>query len=55
MVARLGGACEAGGDEEDAPGIDKAAFVCLMVKVHYLIICPPVRFGLGWMQVSCSV
>lgn len=25
-------------------GIDKAAFVCLMIKVHYLIICPPVRF-----------
>ncbi|CAM9437320.1 unnamed protein product, partial [Scytosiphon promiscuus] len=23
-------------------GIDQAAFVCLMVKVHYLVICPPV-------------
>eukprot|EP00903_Cladosiphon_okamuranus_P015163 g14021.t1 len=42
MVARLGGSCGAGGNEVDAPGIDKAAFVCLMVKVHYLIICPPV-------------
>lgn len=28
----------------DAPplGIDKAVFIDLMVKVHYLIICPPV-------------
>ncbi len=33
-------------DEEDAGGIDKAAFVCLMVKVHHLVICPPVRFSL---------
>lgn len=30
--------------EEESCGIDKAAFVCLMVKVHHLIICPPVRF-----------
>ncbi|CAN0062943.1 unnamed protein product [Ectocarpus sp. 13 AM-2016] len=38
----------AGGDgdgvvDQDASGIDEAAFVCLMVKVHYLIICPPVH------------
>lgn len=32
--------------DQDAGGIDEAAFVCLMVKVHYLIICPPVRAGL---------
>lgn len=29
----------------DVDGIDKAAFVSLMVKVHFLIIHPPVRFG----------
>lgn len=46
MVARLGEPGDAGADEEDVPGIDKAAFVCLMVKVHYLIICPPVRVWL---------
>lgn len=27
----------------NADGIDKAAFVSLMVKVHFLIIHPPVR------------
>lgn len=43
MTARLGESCGADGDEEDASGIDKTAFVCLMVKVHFLIICPPVR------------
>lgn len=38
-----------GGDgfvDQEADGIDEVAFVCLMVKVHYLIICPPVRDGL---------
>lgn len=43
VAAKEGGA-GAEADEEDAGGIDKAAFVCLMVKVHHLIICPPVRF-----------
>eukprot|EP00752_Nemacystus_decipiens_P002503 g2352.t1 len=42
MVARQGEPCDVGGGNDDSPGIDKAAFVCLMVKVHYLIICPPV-------------
>lgn len=37
------GAGGSGGAEDGSCGIDKAAFVCLMVKVHYLIICPPVR------------
>lgn len=32
--------------ENSAGGIDKEAFVNLMVKIHYLIICPPVRIGL---------
>lgn len=54
MVARLGGSCDAGGDEEDASGIDEAAFVCLMIKVHYLIICPPVRFWLGYVLQSIA-
>ena len=47
MIARLGDSFDADDNEQDGPGIDKAAFVCLMVKVHYLIICPPVRFRLG--------
>lgn len=32
--------------ENSTGGIDKEAFVNLMVKIHYLIICPPVRTGL---------
>lgn len=37
----------AGTGDEESGGIDRAAFVCLMIKVHYLIICPPVRFRFG--------
>lgn len=45
---------------EDEGGIDQATFVCLMVKVHYLVICPPVRPGtVHWMimrfQYTCRV
>lgn len=36
-------AVAAGGN--NAEGIDKAAFVSLMVKVHFLIIHPPVRLA----------
>ncbi|CAM9523065.1 unnamed protein product, partial [Ectocarpus sp. 8 AP-2014] len=43
-AATQGAGGEGGGVvDQDAGGIDEAAFVCLMVKVHYLIICPPVN------------
>lgn len=54
MVGRMGGSCDAGGHEDGVPGIDKAAFVCLMVKVHYLIICPPVRRGLARLDMTTA-
>lgn len=48
---REGPSCEVGSEDAGAEigvganvdGIDKAAFVELMVKLHYLIICAPVR------------
>lgn len=31
------------GFDPSADGVDKATFVNLMIKIHFLIICPPVR------------
>ena len=49
MAGRLpeesSGGGESGTVDRDVDGIDKAAFVSLMVKVHFLIIHPPVRLG----------